>query len=640
MTTLICTLICHYNSPLFSLLSCFFRYLAWRLQNKFNGWDVSKMTSSEIVEHFKLVDYFTLNLDKTCMAGSEGELHIIGSKEKKKHEKNVADSRESITSVRVGSAGNVDGPRFYLAKGKEIEMSAFKDFTKHFPAPEGSRVIMTPNAYMTDDAWVELVPFLCRGIRAMERIKDHPDLWVVLSLDGFGSHLVPESLVVFNEHKILVVKEEADTSQVSQAYDQVVARADKRKFRELLDTFKAHHKGVLNQWSIVLIVNAAYNEVAKTNAWVTSFIRVNFCPSKRKPFAEWLARHKCTVEAADHFFKARNGLYDAMPAFWKNMTEDERRAVAAKMKTFPDTLTVSNVKELLMMPGIKFDDVEKLRGCIIIANEDPTVFVTPVYCAEDEENDELTDKGQRLLDCDYAGFAFAPKDLMAKYKKNRGDRDVAKTLFCHMTNFVARNHGYHSRQDLVPSPYLDIEMPATQIELFNPTIRDVQIGAIIEQCTGKAAQKKMAKRRMDAVTGNINSYARVLNGPDQMNKIQEYNELAATMSVLQREREQKQKEQREKKKLDDEAKALRKSEKEKEAIARAAELGPWCKSEVEKGIVHVLTLRLPQRKDILRYYFQMASVEIEGTSKSVYKLTLAESTIALKRLMPPMPSSS
>jgi hypothetical protein len=56
------------------------------------------------------------------MAASEGQLHIIGSRSKKKHEKNVADSRESITIVCVGSSANVDGPRFYLAKGKEIEL--------------------------------------------------------------------------------------------------------------------------------------------------------------------------------------------------------------------------------------------------------------------------------------------------------------------------------------------------------------------------------------------------------------------------------------------------------------------------------------------------------------------------------------
>ena len=43
---------------------------------------------------------------------------------------------------------------------------------------------------------------------------DRLDWWFVLSLDGFGSHLDPETLEVFAKYKILVVKEEGDTSQM------------------------------------------------------------------------------------------------------------------------------------------------------------------------------------------------------------------------------------------------------------------------------------------------------------------------------------------------------------------------------------------------------------------------------------------
>ena len=62
----------------------------------------------------------------------------------------------------------------------------------------------------------------------MEGICDHPDWWVVLFLDGFSSHLDAESLLVFTDHKILVIKEEGDTPQVSQSYDQKVAKEDKK----------------------------------------------------------------------------------------------------------------------------------------------------------------------------------------------------------------------------------------------------------------------------------------------------------------------------------------------------------------------------------------------------------------------------
>jgi hypothetical protein len=99
----------------------------------------------------------------------------------------------------------------------------------------------------------------------------------------------------------------------------------------------------------------------------------------------------------------------------------------------------------------------------------------------------------------------------------------------------------------VPSDCLDIAISSDQVRLLNPTIRDVQVGSIIEQCTGQSAKKVIAKRRIDIVTGNINSYARVLNGPHQLEKIKTYNELAATMAVLKEERTKMQDEQREKK---------------------------------------------------------------------------------------------
>jgi hypothetical protein len=127
------------------------------------------------------------------MLASEGCVNVVGSRGEKKQEKNVADCSESVTVVRVGSAANVDGPHVFLAKDKEIELASFQDFANNnnFPAPVGSHVEMTPNAYMTDDAGHNICPKLCQGIRAMKGVLDN--CWVVFSLDGFGSHLDAES---------------------------------------------------------------------------------------------------------------------------------------------------------------------------------------------------------------------------------------------------------------------------------------------------------------------------------------------------------------------------------------------------------------------------------------------------------------
>jgi len=111
----------------------------------------------------------------------------------------------------------VEGPHIFLAKGVELTAESMpkKIFAHiHCKAPIGSFVEMTPNAYMTNEVWMKIIPHLCDGIRAMEGITNHPDWWIVLSLDGFGNHLVGKSLEEFSKRKILVIKEEGDTSQV------------------------------------------------------------------------------------------------------------------------------------------------------------------------------------------------------------------------------------------------------------------------------------------------------------------------------------------------------------------------------------------------------------------------------------------
>ena len=67
--------------------------------------------------------------------------------------------------------------------------------------------------------------------------------------------------------------------------------------------------------------------------------------------------------------------------------------------------------------------------------------------------------------------------------------------------------------------YLDIEITNNQASLLSPTPRDVQLGAIIDQCVGKKLKNSIARRRIDLISGHVNSYARVLNGPVQLDKI-------------------------------------------------------------------------------------------------------------------------
>ena len=150
--------------------------------------------------------------------------NVLASKAVKKHQTNTDDNHGTITISCCGLASGVDGPRFYLVKAEKIDLQTFKgDFTKKHKAPPGSKVIPTPNAYLTDKVWNNLAPAFTKGLRDLPVIKNYPELWMVLTLDGYGSHLHGDALKIFADYKILIVKEEGDTSQVCQSYDKDVS---------------------------------------------------------------------------------------------------------------------------------------------------------------------------------------------------------------------------------------------------------------------------------------------------------------------------------------------------------------------------------------------------------------------------------
>ena len=180
---------------------------------------------------------------------------MIASKAVKKHQTNTDDNRGTITIYRCGLASGFDGPRFYLVKAEKIDIQTFKvNFTKKHKAPPGSKVIPTPNAYMTDNFWKKLAPAFAKVLRDLPVIKDYSELWMVLTLDGYGSHLQGDALKIFADYKILIVKEEGDTPQVCQSYDKDVSLSDKRHHRHFLNGIRMA-VNIVDQYALIIVSN-------------------------------------------------------------------------------------------------------------------------------------------------------------------------------------------------------------------------------------------------------------------------------------------------------------------------------------------------------------------------------------------------
>ena len=104
------------------------------------------------------------------------------------------------------------GPLVYLLERKEICYKAMKNFEIVFDCPTGLHIQMTLNVFMTDEACVRMKNWLCTIICEMPVIEDNSEKWVLLSLDGFDSHLNMDTLQVFASYKILFVKDEGELS--------------------------------------------------------------------------------------------------------------------------------------------------------------------------------------------------------------------------------------------------------------------------------------------------------------------------------------------------------------------------------------------------------------------------------------------
>ena len=105
-----------------------------------------------------------------------------------------------------------------------------------------------------------------------------------------------------------------------------------------------------------------------------------------------------------------------------------------------------------------------------------------------------------------------------------------------LANYVARAESLKDT-DLVPSAYLDVDVKKDQIKLLKPSHKDVVMGCILQDTLRLAAAELIAKRRIDALDGNVGSYSRVLNSTARLHQIKEVNTLAAAVVEITRDKE-------------------------------------------------------------------------------------------------------
>ena len=83
-----------------------------------------------------------------------------------------------------------------------------------------------------------------------------------------------------------------------------------------------------------------------------------------------------------------------------------------------------------------------------------------------------------------------------------------------------------------PSAYLNVKISQQQLEFLNPTPGDALVGNILQDSIGQNAKKKIAKRRIDIITGNVYNFSRSLNSAETLDLVVDTNKLASCLASI------------------------------------------------------------------------------------------------------------
>ena len=484
----------------------------------------SGKTFGEVIEHF------IWGGDETCLLASAGDVHIIGDKDKKKHEVKAGDSRMSIAMYRIGSVAGETGPTAFLMSGQRRRENYTNEFLERHGGAVGSSVHMTPTGFMTEKAWEELTPHQIRGIKAMPYIKANPQWKCIEILDGFGAHFSsPTAMQMKADANIICVKEEGDSSHVNQGYDQFVAKKDKQTVRWALDTVRQQSsicQGVLDQWQLVHVGLAAVRSVAP-EIWIESFKAVNLNPRYRLEFPDWCKKISTDLEAGQQFkLETSVDIYSILPPVWLAMEPAEKKKVSSVIDAFDGCFPVECVQKLKSECSIAVKDMQNIRVCYETAKKHPDHLDMGVNQHSDAAGSSSAAPevaaalaGQKPVSHGLINFELKPSGM------------AGRELLAHMSTF-ARRHTAEGTT-LEPSRYLDIEITRDQRMILNPSQQDLTFRAIMRDTAGEGALKKLAKRKLDNV-GDIKAHCGIQNSVERIRQLKAARELSDSLTEIAR----------------------------------------------------------------------------------------------------------
>ena len=473
-----------------------------------------------------------------------------------------------------------------------------------------SSILMTPSAFLTDEAWQEIVPKLIKGIRYQVRIaaasfgirsEVAAKLLVALTFDGFKSHLKNlAELVSFADNNILCAVENRDSSEINQAFDRFVARAGKKRAAKALDDLRrAHVSPIIDQWTLVMVGLAMLRDCDTSCVWESSFIAVNMHPLHRLPFEEFLPKINGFVQAADKFDSEVIDVSALLPKSWLKIPEVKRKQWITMIEAANECFDVDLLIKL-RGSGMSLDtlaNIFKLYHAVKrIQNAAPAASPAPPVTPG-------------IPDTPDTPVTKTPAPMIMHLYKVPGNTMTPDEKFAHAIK--VRNRSLGPDAAITVSPYLNVEVTDDNKRFLRLNKDDLGMYRVLQQSTCRHGKRRRVAKRALTALGDVSGMCGLVNGRDQLREIKSGLEFAASFEEIKhKEKERKAAvtlAKKKKKQADDKKRAARIAKRRAKikdtynTALKKLELGP----DGEICQHHLSKLTAPQLKVsfVLLYYY-------------------------------------
>jgi hypothetical protein len=344
--------------------------------------------------------------------------------------------------------------------------------------------------------------------------------------NGLGPHIPTLKAMQHRfDNKIILLKEEGDSSHCNQSYDNHATKCDKAVKTESLSmlcgTMLDISKAGVDQYGLIHVGLFAVFEMVP-DTWTNSFRSCNMDPRCQVTFPEWCKKIEGFLQAGEHFKEEEPvSLYSFLSSMWHGMKPEEKEAMMAVIDLHSGSFSVDLCKALRHEWSIPFKYMHSMLTCYHLTKQFPihlTTMAPTTNNMKQAESDDIAMSNAAVLGATSSldSFLLKPDGLSGT---DFFDHMVRKRLF----DPTVMEHR--------PSSYLAIEFSEDQMEELGPGAKDLTTQRIMSFAGGHGATMKLSKRKLDNLE-YIKAFTGVQNDPDRPRRLTNKLEPAQSLASI------------------------------------------------------------------------------------------------------------